>query len=79
MTIDSSGISIAKDLNLCKNMYTFTAVAITMGMNSSSSEPVAGPMNFSGILSIANLRRCLVLHNQNSANICLFADGQSTQ
>ena len=63
MTIGSSGITIAKDLNLCKNTYNFTAVAMMMGMNSSSSDPVAGPMNFSGILFIANLRRCLMLPN----------------
>ena len=55
ITIGSSGITIAKDLNLCKNTYNFTAVAMTMGMNSSSSDPVAGPVNFSGIFDVTKL------------------------
>ena len=63
MTIGPSGTGSVGGLNLCKNTYTFSAVAVTMGMNSSSSDPVAGPVNFSGILSIANLRRCLMLPN----------------
>ena len=63
MTIDSSRTGIVGGLNLCYYVYAFTAVALTKDMNSRSSDPVAGPVNFSGILSIANLRRCLMLPN----------------
>ena len=63
ITIGSSGTGSIGGLNLCKNKYTFTAIAVTKDMNSSSSDPVTGPVNFSGILSIVNLRRCLMLPN----------------
>ena len=63
MTVGSSGTGSIGGLNLCKNTYTFTAIAVTKDMNSSSSGPVAGPVNFSGILVIANLHRCMVLPN----------------
>ena len=49
MAIGSSGTGSVGGLNLCKNMYTFSAVAMTMDMNSSSSDSVPGPVNFSGI------------------------------
>ena len=46
--IGSSGTGSVEDLNLCKNTYTFTAVAKTKNMNSSSVS-VAGQVNFSGM------------------------------
>ena len=49
MAIDSNGTGSVEGLNLCKNMYTFTAVGVTKDMNSNSSGPVAGPVSFSGI------------------------------
>ena len=49
MAIGSSGTGSVEGLNLCKNMYIFTAVAVTKSMNSSSSDSVPGPVNFSGI------------------------------
>ena len=56
MTIIGSNVfAIADGLNLCKNVYTFTAVALTNVISGSSSDPVAGLMNFTGILFIANL------------------------
>ena len=49
MTITgSSGTGSVEDLNLCKNTYTFTAVAETKNMNSSSVS-VAGQANFTGM------------------------------
>ena len=56
MAIGSSGTGSVGDLNLCKNTYNFSAVAVTKDMNSSSSGPVAGLVDFAGIFSIANLR-----------------------
>ena len=49
MIIGSSGTGSVGGLNLCKNMYTFSAVGVTKDMNSSSSGSVTGPVNFSGI------------------------------
>ena len=48
MTIGSSGTGSVEDLNLCKNTYTFSAVAMTKNMNGSSMS-VAGQVNFTGI------------------------------
>ena len=51
--IGSNGTGSVGGLNLCKNMYTFTSVAMTKDMNSSSSGPVAGLVDFSGILLLS--------------------------
>ena len=48
--IGSNGTGSVGGLNLCKNMYTFSAVAMTKDMNSSISGPVAGLVDFSGML-----------------------------
>ena len=49
MAIGSSGTGSVGSLNLCKNTYTFSAVGVTMSVNSNSSDSVPGPVNFSGI------------------------------
>ena len=46
--IGSSGNGSVEDLNLCKNTYNFTAVAMTKDMNSSSVS-VAGQVNFTSM------------------------------
>ena len=46
--IGSSGTGSVEDLNLCKNTYTFTAVAMTKNRNSSSVS-VAGQVNFTSM------------------------------
>ena len=51
--IGSNGTGSVGGLNLCKNMYTFSAVAMMKDMNSSSSGPVAGPVDFSGMLLLS--------------------------
>ena len=53
MTIDSSGTGSVGCLNLCKNIYTFSAVGVTMGMNCSSNGPVAGLVDFTGMLLLS--------------------------
>ena len=47
MAIDSSGTVSIGGLNLCKNMYSFTAVGEAKDMNSSSGS-VRGPVDFRG-------------------------------
>ena len=49
ITIGSNGTGIVRGLNLCKNTYIFSAVAVTEDMNSSSSGAVAGQVDFSGM------------------------------
>ena len=46
--IGSSRTGSVGDLNLCKNTYNFTAIAVTKNMNSSSVS-VAGQVNFTGM------------------------------
>ena len=51
--IGSNGTGSVGGLNLCKNMYTFSAVAMTKDLNSSSSGPIAGPVDYSGMLLLS--------------------------
>ena len=48
MPVDTSGVALVGDLNLCNNSYSFTASATTKNSTSDFSDPVTGEVNFSG-------------------------------
>ena len=48
MNLNVSGIDDIENLNLCNNIYSFTAYATTGYRNGELSDPVEGHVNFSG-------------------------------
>ena len=48
MPVDTSGVALVGDLNLCNNSYSFTASATTRNGTSDLSDPVTGEVDFSG-------------------------------
>ena len=48
MTIGLNGTGNVGDLNLCKNIYSFTALAMTIDDESDYSDTVTGMVDFSG-------------------------------
>ena len=48
MPVDTSGVALVGDLNLCNTSYSFSASATTRAGSSNFSDPVSGQVNFSG-------------------------------
>ena len=48
MSVDTSGVALVGDLNLCNTSYSFTASATTRGGNGDLNDPMTGEVDFSG-------------------------------
>ena len=48
MSVDTSGVALVGDLNLCNTSYSFTASATTGDRDGDLSNSVQGQVNFSG-------------------------------
>ena len=48
MSVDTSGVALVGDLNLCNTSYSFTASATTRDEGGDLSDPVTGEVDFSG-------------------------------
>ena len=62
MSVDTSGVVLVGELNLCNTAYIFTASATTRAGSGDLSDPVVGQVDFSGGSGVISLLLCMYNH-----------------